>query len=243
MWIKDDTATVWNQLLDPNLNFYHLDLAGGEPMLSVRHFKVLQQLVASGRARDITIHYNTNGSIFPIEHIDLFKQFKSIDIALSIDNIGERFEYERPGVTWESVEENIKNYLAINTPSITISIHATINIQNVYYLPELCDWVQAQNFDNVHFSTLHFPSILSISHVTREARDLVLNRLKVYKRTNPASTKFIDNTIRILESAVLSNGQEFCSYMQNLDSIRNVSFAQTHTPIAIAMGYKRASTN
>lgn len=242
-WIKNDDANVWWELLDPNLTFQHLDLSGGEPMLSARHFKVLQQLVDSGRAKDITIHYNTNGSIFPAEYIELFKQFKGIDIALSIDNIRERFEYERPGVGWEQVEENINSYLSINAPNITISIHTVINIQNVYYLPELCDWIQERKFDDVHFSTLYFPSILNISNVTKEARDLILPKLKTYKQTDPTTADFINNTINILDSAELSDGQEFCGYMQNLDSIRDVSFTQTHTPIAVAMGYERASTN
>lgn len=245
MWIKDDTATIWDDLLNPNLNFIHVDLSGGEPMLSSKHFKVLQQLVDAGRAKDISIHYNTNGTVFPIRHIDLLKQFKEIDIALSIDNIDTRFEYERPGVTWDTVNANINQYLELKLENIKISLHLTINIQNVYYLPEICDWIQSKQFDSVHFSTLYDPPMLNISNVTSDARNLILQKLVSYQQYSKAATtsKFITNTINILKSATLSDGKEFCQYMQRLDSIRNENFTDTHTEIAIAMGYDRASTN
>lgn len=242
-WIKNDTATVWDDLLDPALKFIHLDLSGGEPMLSNRHFEVLQRLVGAGRAKDITIHYNTNGTIFPEKHINLLKQFKHIDIAISIDNLGKQFELERPGVSWAIVEANINSYLSLQEPNIKISIHSVISTQNVYYLPELCSWLQDKQFDGVYLSTLYSPDILNISKVTKEARDVILCKLKSYDNANVNTKLFVNNTIKILESAELSDGQEFCKYMQNLDAIRKVNFADSHPEIAIAMGYERASTN
>ena len=243
LWIKKDNASVWDNLSDPNLNFIHLDISGGEPMLSKKHFSVLQELVNSNRSKDITIHYNTNGTIFPAEHIDLLKQFKSVDIALSIDNLHKQFEYERSGAIWNDVANNIDKYLSINYPTIKISIHLAINIQNVYYLPEVCDWISTKDFDEVHFSTLYFPEILNISNLTKEANGLVLSKLKHYKNTNPLTSKFINNTIEILETAQPSDGKEFLDYMQDLDKIRNESFLESHPEIAIAMGYVRTHTS
>ena len=60
-----------------------------------RHFDILQTLVDKGRAKDISISYNTNGSIYPKDYIDLWKQFKSVQVFFSVDGVGERFNYIR----------------------------------------------------------------------------------------------------------------------------------------------------
>lgn len=238
MWIKNESATIWDDLLNPNLKFIHLDIAGGEPMLSSRHFEVLQGLADSGRAKDISIHYNTNGTVFPEKYINILKEFKSIQIALSIDNLGKRFEYERSGASWDEVNDNINKFLSIRDIVFKIEIHLAINIQNVLYLPEMCDWIADKGFDSVHFSNVYSPQLMNISNLTADARDLVLDKLKKYHNNHQQTARYINDTIKILETARLSDGTEFCKYMQNLDKIRKESFLDSHTEIARAMGYK-----
>ena len=60
-----------------------------------RHFDILEKCVEFGIAKDITLAYNTNGSIFPQDKIELWEQFKKVEIFVSIDDISERFEYIR----------------------------------------------------------------------------------------------------------------------------------------------------
>lgn len=237
IWTKDDSAKIWEHLCEPNLKFKHLDISGGEPMMSNKHFKVLEQLVNMGKAQDITIHYNTNGTIFPQEHISLLKEFKGVDIALSIDNLSDRFEYERPGVAWDIVSKNVDSYLSLNSPNIKISLHLAVSIQNVYYLPEIGDWIDSKPFDSIHFSTLYDPQYLCITNVTPAARDLILSKLNAYHSNNEYVNEAVASTINILETAKTGDGQAFLKYMKRLDSIRNQNFANTHLEIARAMGY------
>ena len=67
----------------------------------------------NGFAENIEIHYNTNGTHFPEEFIETWKKFRKVEIAFSIDNLGERFEYERSGAKWEEVEANIQRFHAL----------------------------------------------------------------------------------------------------------------------------------
>lgn len=236
-WIKDDNAKIWNSILDLKSNIVHFDLAGGEPMLSIRHFQILEQLVALNRAKDISIHYNTNGTVFPEKYISLLQQFKNVEIAISVDNIGKRFEYERPGVAWDIVDSNIKQFLALDCSVIKIALHLAVNIQNVYYLPEICNWIIAQKFDSFHFSTLYLPEYLNISHLTSSANRLVLEKLSTYHSIDPTVSMFISNIINILKSAKPYSSDDFCNYMKNLDSIRDESFSALYPEISRAMEY------
>jgi hypothetical protein len=52
----------------------------------------------------------------------------------------------------------------------------TINIQNVYYLPEICEWISQQTFNHVYFNMLHDPWHMNISRMTPTAQQLVLDK-------------------------------------------------------------------
>jgi hypothetical protein len=71
----------------------------------------------------------------------------------------------------------------MKTDLITTQVCMTINIQNVYYLPELCEWVNEQEFDLVHFNMLHDPNTMCISKMTTQAQKLVIDRLSTYPFT------------------------------------------------------------
>jgi hypothetical protein len=56
----------------------------------------------------------------------------------------------------------------------------TMNIQNVYYLPELCEWISTQTFDHIYFNMLHDPWHMCISKMTLAAQELVIDRLTAH---------------------------------------------------------------
>jgi hypothetical protein len=55
------------------------------------------------------------------------------------------------------VQENIAKFTAMRSSKISTQLCTTMNIQNVYYLPELCDWISTQTFDHIYFNMLHDP--------------------------------------------------------------------------------------
>ena len=61
--------------------------------------------------KNISIHYNTNGTIRPPKEIfDLWKEFKSCEVMFSIDGIFKKFEYIRSGAVWDEVWENFNHF-------------------------------------------------------------------------------------------------------------------------------------
>ena len=234
-WVND--VAVWNKFIDPDVNVEYFDIGGGEPMLQLQHFSALEKIIDQGRSGRVHLHYNSNGTIFPDGYADLWKSFKMVDIAFSIDNIQDRFEFERSGASWKVLENNLDKFFSLRSQNIKISLYLAISIQKVLYLPEICDWVIRQKFDSVHFAVLYQPEILHIGNVTSAAQSLILTRLKSYMGADPQLQTFIQTAIDVISAARLSDGDEFCKYMKNLDHIRNQDFSHTHREIAIAMGY------
>ena len=235
-----ESEVFWDNLKELLPNIKYFEFTGGEPFLIEEHFKLLRYAVEHGYSKRIDIHYNTNGTVYPSdEEVALWSKFRNVEIAVSIDNTEARFEYERYGAVWEEVKTNVIKFNAMKTNLIQTQVCMTVNIQNVYYLPELCDWVNTQQFDMVHFNMLHDPNVMCINRMTPAAQKLVIDRLTAY----PFNVKHrveINKIIQFIENGAGSDGTEFLQKMQQADAYRDQSMLTTHREIALAMGYVEA---
>jgi MoaA/NifB/PqqE/SkfB family radical SAM enzyme len=234
-WPRESKA-FWDNLKTLLPNIKYLEFTGGEPFLIEQHFDLLRYAVEHGYSKNIEIHYNTNGTVFP-EQAELWANFKHVEIAFSIDNVGVQFEYERYGADWNEVQENIIKFTAMRSSKISIQLCTTMNIQNVYYLPELCEWISTQTFDHVYFNMLHDPWYMCISRMTDKAQNLVIDRL-ISHDFNPKYRAEILRIVQFIRNGQGSDGQEFLCRMQTTDKYRKQSFLDTHEEIAKAMGYE-----
>ena len=226
----------WDNLRTLLPNIKYLEFTGGEPFLIEQHFELLRYAVETGDSQHIEIHYNTNGTQFP-DAAELWNKFKHVEIALSIDNTGVRFEYERYGAKWNEVQENINKFSALRSNKISMQLCTTINIQNVYYLPEICEWIETQTFDHVFFNMLHDPWQMSISKLTAKAKKLVVDRLKSHNFSPKVKTEIL-RIIKFIENGSGGDGRKFLQKMKITDEHRKQSFLDTHEEIARAMGYE-----
>ena len=227
-----ETSEFWDQLVATAQNLKYLDLYGGEPLMSKKHFNFLRKLIDLGVAGNIQIDYNSNGTVYSEKFFDLWDHFKSVKISFSIDDVEDRFEYQRNGANWLQVNDNIRKYCAKVNDKFTIDIFPTINIQNVYYLPELLSWAHTVNLP-ISFSILNNPSFLSIQNIPTSARIKIIAKLQPFSHH-----AMIDAVINILERTTDCNSHAFNEYMKTLDNERQQNFLKTHTDIAKAMGYE-----
>jgi len=229
----------WENLkqLLPKIKYF--EFTGGEPWLIQEHIELLKYAVAQGYSKNIDIHYNTNATQWPEDLVEIWRDFGRVDIAFSIDNVAARFEYERYGSNWDtanSIIDSVHN-MQLLYPNITTQLCFTVNIQNVYYLDELLAWADTKNFGSIYFNLLQSPSHMCVSHMTDNAKNLVLNKLKTTFWTSNKYQKEIDSLIKFIEAGPGSDGQEFLTKMKITDEYRKQSFVDTHCEIAEAMGY------
>lgn len=98
-WHKD-IDIIYENLKDAK----YLKFTGGEPFLIPQVWKVLDYCIENGLERGIKLEFTTNGT--QIVQLEKLKKFKNVEILVSIDAIGDRFEYIRPGASWEVVMTN-----------------------------------------------------------------------------------------------------------------------------------------
>jgi radical SAM protein with 4Fe4S-binding SPASM domain len=136
---------MWSQL-EPHLDYVEqIYFAGGEPLLMVEHYNILEELVKRGRF-DVRLIYNTNFTHTDLKGRSVFeywKQFKSVAVGASLDGSGKYGEYIRKGTDWGQVYANRVEMISV-CPNVDFYISPTLSIMNAWHLPDFHrEWVSA----------------------------------------------------------------------------------------------------
>jgi MoaA/NifB/PqqE/SkfB family radical SAM enzyme len=173
-WPRENQQ-FWNEIAGISDQIQYIEFTGGEPFMIQEHFNMLQGLVDRGLAGNIEIHYNTNGTQWPEQAEAIWKNFKIVEIAFSIDDVGERFEYQRSNAVWTEVIGNIARFRELRSrhTNIRLQICCTINVFNVYYLETVAAWILEQKMDFVYWNIMHDAYFCSISSLPERAKRVI----------------------------------------------------------------------
>ena len=83
--------------------------------------------------------------------LELWEQFKLVQLDFSIDDIGARFEYQRYPAKWHEVTENLQWYIDHAPHKCMFAINTTISILNQSNIANLSKWLQ-KNFSVSRFT-------------------------------------------------------------------------------------------
>jgi MoaA/NifB/PqqE/SkfB family radical SAM enzyme len=230
------TETFWDNLRQLLKNVKYFEFTGGEPWLIEEHFDLLRFAVSEGLSHDIEIHYNTNATTWDESFVDIWKNFKRVDIAFSIDNVGNRFEYERYGAEWNKANEIIDRVMQLQSENsvFTTQLCFTINILNVYYINEILEWADTKNFTSIYFNMLHGPEEFSIQTIPDDAKEKIANHLSSIEFKLKYKAE-INNVIRFMQNGISTDGDGFRKKIKQTDSYRSQFIGDTHPELAKIM--------
>jgi len=151
----------------PYKDLVMLSFVGGEPFFEKKNFNILEQLIAIGNT-NCHVSLVSNGSIqLTQKQQTILKQFKNLNICLSIDGIGKRFEYIRYPLKWDTLLENIDFFKSLD---IDLFVSYTISNLNIFYYNETVEWFNKQGLrynhnlvtDPNHFSVNALPEKIKL---------------------------------------------------------------------------------
>ena len=216
------SSNWWAALEDALPHIEYLEFTGGEPFLINEHFDLLQVLINRDYAHKISIHYNTNGTVWPARGPALWAQFKKVEIAFSIDDTGKRFEYQRFGSSWAQTEEVVKQAIQSGFP---LQICTTFNIQNSYYWPETEEWIRCQGIRDIHFNILHDPTEFSLRNLPLHAKQVFEQRIQ---QAGEFSKHKINGVIGFMNLPGQDTTQLLLDRLAKNDAYRKQRFADNH---------------
>lgn len=169
---------------------------GGEPTINHTHRQLLQYAIDEGYAKNITIDYNTNMAGVPNAIFEQWKEFKEVNLGMSIDGIFEHFEYIRYPGKWKTAYKNITRVDNGDFSNLQASMTLTVSILNVLHLLDMQWWMKEQQWNNVDNSiivhNLYGPAHLNIQNLPKDMKDYISDRYKRF--LNDAKAKWPEDT-------------------------------------------------
>lgn len=107
----DDANT--KKLVEDFPNVRRVAFIGGEPTISDEHTEFLKLLISKEKSKDIVLSYVTNLTGMNDELKSLWKNFKQVSVAVSIDGYKEVNEYIRYPIKWNKCETNLRKFLSM----------------------------------------------------------------------------------------------------------------------------------
>ena len=212
-------------------NVIHLDVPGGEPFLSgvPEQQQLLKHYVDSGQAKNIILHYTTNATIFPNSAWwELWQHFKEVDMQLSIDGIGARYEYIRYPGNWNTLVSNVLQYLTHQSDSFRLSVSHTVSAYNIYYLDEFVSWCYNIGLPRPWMGRVHNPPHMRPTVWEPMVKQKIVNYL------SSSSDSDVQNWAKLVEQNDDSNVfEEFRLRLHQHDQYRNTNFATTFPELAL----------
>jgi len=166
-----ESEEFWEDLLEHSKEVELLYINGGEPTLVEKHWHYLQRLIDAGLNKQITLWYNINMTNLPDKLLEIWKQFKAVEVSCSIDDLGERNEYIRTGTKWDTVISNLDKLQSL--PWIKTSVCQTVSIYNIATIHDFHAYMKMRGL-HVHHNFVYDPVFLSAANLpANEKMDII----------------------------------------------------------------------
>jgi MoaA/NifB/PqqE/SkfB family radical SAM enzyme len=237
-WPREN-AKFWQQIDSVLTDIRYIEFTGGEPFMIDEHFDMLQGIVDRGIAHQVEIHYNTNGTQYPARGEAIWRHFKTVEIAFSIDDVGKRFEYQRTNADWAVVLDNITNfqYLKTQMPNLQLQCCSTINVFNVRYIDELAQWIVLQGFDFVYWNMMHDAWYFSVATLPDAAKAGITEHLRS-ANVPPQYRKEFDRITDFMNTGASTDGFMLRMKIADLDRKRNQDLRTVEPEFADLIDYQ-----
>lgn len=233
-----DNPEWWASLEKLLPYFRRVEFAGGEPLMDPQHYRILDMLSEYGH--QIEIKYATNLSMLGKGSRNIYEywpKFKSVAVNVSIDGIGDSYEYVRGNADWDTMIANIKEIQTITNISRIVGA-VTVQVSNVLVLDKMIEYFLDDLGIVFHTHRVEYPKVLSAQVLPRELKELAVERLENIKdrvkdfkmvKKHPQLLQYtlgqIQDNINYLNARDQSDKWSECvEFNQRLDKTRSQSF-------------------
>tara|TARA_B100000886_G_scaffold83731_1_gene54599 strand:- start:2198 stop:3373 length:1176 start_codon:yes stop_codon:yes gene_type:complete len=229
----DSNDSLYNQFKPHFKNIKVFYFAGGEPLMTDKHYEILEHLIETGNTK-VTLEYNSNVSRLKYKNksiIDLWNKFENVTVSASLDSWGSRAEYIREGTDWDKVESNLQT-IKEKCPHVKISFNTVVSIFNLCTLTDFLKYITAKGFNTNNGSLYNIvdPNYYSVSAMPQQLKNTAKSKIEDYMNDNPGKfshqlkgvLRYIDNS-KFDESAY----KLFKAKTFYYDKIRKRDFVET----------------
>lgn len=173
-WTED--VEFWDDLSVNSPDLREVYINGGEPMLIRRHEDFLRSLITSGRAKNVRLTYSINMTKLIETLRPVWKEFRDVHFACSVDDWDQRNFYIRYPSPWAKVTENFGK---LREWGFSPHVLQTVSVLNFFYLDDFYRRWQALYPESViSYNDVVDPPWFSPLVLAPRLRREILQRLK-----------------------------------------------------------------
>lgn len=160
----------------------HVYLAGGEPLLMKENLELLELLKEKNPS--VNLRVNTNLSKVDTKIFDLICAFKNVHWIVSVESIGDEYDYIRFGGKWDNFLENLLTIKTLDHKITFNMLHFILNYMSIF---KCIDFLKKHGFHNNSFvlGALIAPEFYNIRNLPDNMLNLVEKELTFRINENP----------------------------------------------------------
>lgn len=163
-----------------------LFISGGEPLIMKESIGVIDYVIESGDSKNIKLRLVTNGTVTDASLFEKLNTFKSVDLSFSIDDIGERYNYERWPCKFDNIMKNLKEiHDSDKYPNISFTFNTVISVFNILHLRDILEKFKEFPKWSVSFDYIsRYPQHVSIANIPENLKPEIKNYLDSFDWTD-----------------------------------------------------------
>ncbi len=156
-WVFEENLGRIVKEVIPNLK--EMLTTGGEPFVSPQHMKILEACIEQGRASEVLLRYHSNLTVLPPRLIELWSQFKSIEVHVSLEGVDAMNEYVRYPSKWEKITGHLEKLREVKKHvPVSCEVHTCLQAISWLRTHELLEWTfEASEKSGGLFPRIPFP--------------------------------------------------------------------------------------
>lgn len=213
----------------------HVYLAGGEPLLMKENYELLTVLKEKNPA--VHLRVNTNLSKVDTKVFDLLCGFKNVHWTVSVESIGEEYDYIRFGGSWSDFQDNLNVIRKLDHKISFNMLHFLLNYLSIF---DCIEYLQHQGFHNNSFiiGPVANPTYLNIRHLPAHMLNSIKLKLDDVLSTSPGF--LLEDGLRNIQAHINTPYEKNIEYslqkIQELDRRRGIDSRQVFRSFYNSLG-------
>lgn len=226
-WLNRKEHILAGLLHNPK-QFKGVGIVGGETLILKETNEIMQHLIDSGAAENLTLTVYTNATVVSEKWCDLAVQFKTVAISVSLDGFQTVNDYIRYPSRWDELEIGLRRLQEL--PNALLAVNVTVQAYNILDIVAIARFCEEQAIP-MHPHILKDPSHLSSFIMPLAIRQEAAHRLKAYATNSRVHWRAdMLNLADAWEAAPECNPsllREFMIFTNDLDLSRGQDFADS----------------
>jgi sulfatase maturation enzyme AslB (radical SAM superfamily) len=208
----------------------HVYMAGGEPLLMKENLELLE--ILQEKNPQVNLRINTNLSKTGTRVFEKICEFPNVHWIVSVDEMGEEFEYVRYGGKWADFLDNLNQIKKFDHKITFNMLHHLLNYKSLF---DTIKFFKGLGFHNNSFviGALSHPDHLNIRHLPNTMLQSVERELEDWISQKPGFLleNGLKNVLQYIKEPIEKNIEYCLAEIAKMDQRRNINSRAVFTEL------------